>query len=90
MPLRSVENAFKHGVENLREHAFVHINIIAKADKINFSIANNFDPTEQVAEEGIGLKNLKRRLALAYPDQHLLAFSKQDNVYSAQLNITKL
>lgn len=85
-----VENAFKHGVENLREHAFVHINMIAKADKISFSVANNFDPTEQITSSGIGLKNLKRRLELAYPDQHLLASSKQDNVYTAQLNVTKL
>lgn len=82
-----IENAFKHGVETLRENAFVHIHITSKADSIDFSVVNNFDDTEKRAPLGIGLNNLKRRLELIYPEQHKLSFSTKKNIYTAQLNL---
>ncbi|MBU3012345.1 histidine kinase [Polaribacter vadi] len=91
MPLLFIillENAFKHGVENLRDHAFLHINLIEKNKKVNFEIVNNFDNSEENEEKGIGLHNLKRRLELVYPKKHILSTSKKDNIYKAQLNIT--
>jgi len=85
-----LENAFKHGVENLRENAYVHINLKSENNQIFFDIENNFDPTIETEQEGIGLKNLKRRLELVYPKNHTLTFSKTNDVYRAQLNIKKL
>ena len=73
MPLLFIillENAFKHGVENLHEHAFVNVNLIANQDEISFSVENNFDTTLMATETGIGLKNLKRRLELVYPKKY--------------------
>ncbi len=94
MPLLFIillENAFKHGVENLRANAYVHINMTAESDTICFDIENNFDATNEEEEhKGIGLYNLKRRLELVYPKNHILSFSKKENVYKAQLQITKL
>ena len=93
MPLLFIillENAFKHGVENLRENAFAHIHIMAKNNQVNFTIENNFDSTLESEESGIGLKNLKRRLELVYPKNHTLSITKNDTVYKAQLNIRKL
>jgi len=83
-----LENAFKHGVENLREHAFVRINLEAHNNIINFEIENNFEVNEENHEPGIGLKNLKRRLELVYPKNHNLTISKTNNIYNAKLNIT--
>ena len=83
-----LENAFKHGVENLREHAFVRINLEAHNNIINFEIENNFEASEENHEPGIGLKNLKRRLELVYPKNHNLTISKTNNIYNAKLNIT--
>ena len=85
-----LENAFKHGVENLRENAYVHINMKAENNQIHFDIENNFDPTLENKQKGIGLNNLKRRLELVYPKNHTLSFSKTKDVYKAQLNIKKL
>lgn len=82
-----LENAFKHGVENLREGAYVTIDISSKAGAIYFSIENNFDPTENKGPTGIGLKNLRRRLELIYPKKHELSLTTQDSVYQAQLTI---
>ena len=93
MPLLFIillENAFKHGVENLRKNAFVHINIVTFEDKIQFDIENNFDNSEIVEESGIGLKNLKRRLELVYPNAHKLSFSTVENVYKVQLTLNNL
>lgn len=91
MPLLFIillENAFKHGVENLREHAFVHIKLIARNNEVNFEIENNFDASENNPETGIGLKNLKRRLELVYPKKHYFEVSKMDTIYKAKLKLT--
>ena len=82
-----VENAFKHGVEKLREDAFVHINLKASDSIIDFEISNNFDATELEENHGIGLKNLKRRLELAYPQRHKFSISKEDAIFKAKLQL---
>ena len=80
-----VENAFKHGIENLSKDAYVHIDINAKNNRVFFKIENNFDNTLTKEDNGIGLKNLKRRLELVYPKKHTLSFSTAENVYKAKL-----
>ncbi|MEZ4886980.1 MAG: histidine kinase [Chitinophagales bacterium] len=93
MPLLFIlllENAFKHGVEKLTENAYVHINIFADKEQIQLTVENNFDSSEKEEQAGIGLKNLKRRLQLAYPDQHALSFSITGNVYKAKLKLAHL
>ena len=82
-----VENAFKHGVENLRENAYVHINLKADSHKLVFEIENNFDEKELPEEEGIGLKNLKRRLHLVYPKKYTLNSLSNNGIYKAQLEL---
>ncbi len=93
MPLLFIillENAFKHGVENLRENAYVNVDMTAKKDKIHFTVENNFDADTLNEQQGIGLKNLKRRLELVYGKNHSLAFSTKGDVYKAQLTIKRL
>ncbi|REG89385.1 sensor histidine kinase [Winogradskyella sediminis] len=85
-----LENAFKHGVENLRENAYVHITLTAHNNEVTFEIENNFDEAQDNPETGIGLKNLKRRLELVYPKKHTLTLSKTDTIYNATLNIKGL
>lgn len=80
-----VENAFKHGVENLRENAFVHIHLTANEHSIIFAVENNFEDTESGEVQGIGLKNLQRRLELVYPKKHSLSNSITNSTYRAQL-----
>jgi two-component system sensor histidine kinase AlgZ len=82
-----VENAFKHGIENLRQDAYVKMSLITTANEIRFTIENNYEKVE--SQSGIGLKNLKRRLELIYPNQHKLVFLVTENVYKVQLILTK-
>lgn len=83
-----VENAFKHGVERLRNDAFVHVRLSATRQIIDFEIENNFDPGEVAGKEGIGLKNLKQRLELVYLNRYELEFSSvQPDRYRARLRL---
>ncbi len=90
MPLLFIillENAFKHGIENLSKDAYVHIYINSKNNNVFFEIENNFDTSLTKEDNGIGLKNLKRRLELVYPKKHTLSFSTTENVYKAKLTL---
>jgi len=84
-----LENAFKHGVESLTENAYIHMQLFNDTDHICFSVENNFDPKEVSETNGIGLLNLKRRLALLYPKQHELDTVIQNNIYKTTLKIAK-
>lgn len=81
-----VENAFKHGVEELREGAFVTIKISDGNGNIYFEITNNFDDSQKSdTSTGIGLKNLRRRLEIQYPKKHELSFNESNNIFKAKL-----
>ncbi len=88
MPLLFIillENAFKHGVENLRENAFVNLSLESSQNEIQFSVENNFDISNNEEHSGTGLRNLRRRLQLAYPGKHALSVSVTNNIYKARL-----
>jgi two-component system sensor histidine kinase AlgZ len=93
MPLLFIillENAFKHGVENLRKDAYVYVNISTQGNNIQFTVENNFDSTEITKNHGIGLKNLKRRLELGYLNKHSLSVTSTNEIYKVALTISKL
>jgi hypothetical protein len=85
-----VENAFKHGVENLRADAYVHLRLTSTANSISFSVENNFDEEEVSTQPGLGLRNLKRRLELVYPKKHNLSTLKTANTFRSALTIDQL
>lgn len=84
-----LENAFKHGVERATENAFVHIKLMENDSKISFTVKNNYDADESSENKGIGLKNLKDRLNLLYPNTHKLHNNIEENSYSTTLEIFK-
>jgi len=90
MPLLFIillENAFKHGVENLRKDAFVSLQLKATSDQIVFEVVNNFDKEELNGHQGIGLENLRRRLNLVYTNQHEFTTQLKDNLFEAKLSL---
>jgi hypothetical protein len=66
-----VENAFKHGVLD-KADAPVCIHLRVAADTLSFSVENRIGRHQKDATSGIGLGNIRRRLALLYPNQHTL------------------
>ena len=83
-----LENAFKHGVESLRQNAYVSLHMKSEGKNITFEIKNNFSETESRGSGGIGLDNLKRRLEYLYPDSQELIIDHSDSVYKAKLKLT--
>lgn len=84
-----LENAFKHGVDNLSEDAFIHINLYEDNNYICFAIENNFDANGISGSNGIGLENLKRRLSLLYKDNHKFNIEVTNDTYKATLKVSK-
>ncbi|MEQ8524417.1 histidine kinase [Gracilimonas sp.] len=84
-----LENSFKHGVESMREGAYIHLSVKtdAREGKVVFEISNNFEEQEGEAEKGIGLQNLKQRLELLYPDRHKLDILKEEGVFTIILEL---
>jgi len=82
-----VENAFKHGAENLIENAFIHIRLTAENGTLNFLVKNNFKSKKGNTKPGMGLTNLKKRLKLIYPQKHQLVLQKDDRLFTANLTI---
>lgn len=84
-----VENAFKHGMKNDSEQAFIAIQLIV--DKtISFTIKNNLgqiDDIEKGKYGGIGLENVKRRLELIYPTAHKFQILKTETEFQVKLTL---
>jgi len=85
-----VENAFKHGI-SLRSRSRITISLSCKPDKIYFDVYNTVHANRAVEVEkdsmGIGLHNVRQRLALLYPDKHELNIRETATEYFVHLTI---
>jgi len=86
-----IENSFKHGASRDTSKPFVNIEISVTDACLTLVVKNSFEAGEQSNEnytEGIGLKNVQRRLELIYPDRYVLKIDKAINVFSVYLCIS--
>ncbi|MCK8520145.1 histidine kinase [Aquimarina sp. D1M17] len=82
-----VENAFKHGAEKLIEDAFITLILKTTTDKLLFSVENNFEKDHSNTNEGLGLRNLQKRLQLQYPNKHSFTIHSDDTIFKAVLEL---
>ena len=86
-----VENAFKHGI-NIQKNSFININLNIDKKNLRFSVKNsNHKDTKynvQISETGLGLKNVKRRLEIIYPNTHNLIIQEEKNSFEIVLNLS--
>lgn len=90
MPL--IENAFKYGFSDESTNE-VKIKLIEKDKILDFEIINKKLGIERDSmNSGLGLKNLKRRLELSYPDSHQFSISEDTDEFKVrmQINLNKL
>ena len=81
-----VENAFKHGV-SYNHASFIHIRIGYRDDAVT-AISNSRHEKSRPGTTGIGLENVKKRLALIYQDNYTLSIDDSDPaVYTVKLII---
>jgi sensor histidine kinase YesM len=84
-----VENSFKHGVKNDKNAPIFKINLTVDSGLIIFKIKNKKEISNELDEntKGIGLENVKRRLALIYPNRHSLTIDNQSDSFEVILKI---
>jgi len=81
-----LENAFKHGVFNEVETP-ITLSLIVDNNNLHFNITNKATNRHKDKTGGIGLVNVKRRLALIYPDQHELVIDEKKDTFAVDLKI---
>lgn len=85
-----VENAFKHGI-SLRKRSWIVVSLSCDENHIYFDAYNSVHPRPdndpEKASLGIGLNNVKRRLALLYPRKHELSIRQTANEFFVHLTI---
>jgi len=83
-----IENAFKHGDFSDETHP-LKIDLTVTEAGINFYIENKTAKKNKEPEGGIGLENVKRRLALLYPNQHQIDVILSEVKFSIHLQIKR-
>jgi two-component system, LytTR family, sensor kinase len=81
-----VENAFKHGVSEIRGNAFVDIHLSVNGRQLVFTVKNSSDGSAEMIRENIGLSNIRRQLELLYKE-FSLSVAHEDSVFTATLKI---
>jgi LytS/YehU family sensor histidine kinase len=83
-----IENAFKYGVDNVND-TFIDIIISIFDDTLTLEVKNRIIPksNEPFSDSGIGIKNIKRRLDLIYPDRYRFETDQKDDIFTVNLEI---
>ncbi|MGI4760528.1 MAG: sensor histidine kinase [Janthinobacterium lividum] len=82
-----VENAFKHGIDSSLDESWVSIAVRVEQSQLHFTVRNIYSPgAPHRAVGGVGLANVRQRLALHYaPADYELAISQGPEIYEVLL-----
>lgn len=87
-----VENAVKHSQDS-EVKSYIHIIFTADDDNLQFLCVNSKpedDEDDAIRKVGgLGLKNIKRRLDLLYPNCHHLLIKEEETTYTVNLQLNK-
>lgn len=87
-----IENAFKHVSRSLSETGYINILAEQQEGQLYLEVVNSKSikhpqQNKNAVTSGIGLKNIKERLALLYPKKHNLSIDETKEHYRVQLYI---
>jgi two-component system, LytTR family, sensor kinase len=88
-----VENCFKHGSSKLVGNSYIRIKLSSQGNNMTFETENSIPTAARSIKhenQGLGLENVKKRLAFLYPDHHTLIINPEENRFSVELKIEKL
>jgi len=84
-----LENSFKHGASQMLTHPWVNLDIVIEEENMYFNLSNS-KPTltgEKTITKGLGLSNVKKRLAILYPATHSLNITEDMMSFSVSLKV---
>lgn len=83
-----VENAFKYVTTDDNNQNYIHIEMSATAQHLQFTCINSKENTTRgTSKQGIGIANVKRRLALLFDKNYDLIIKDTADTFSVYLNI---
>ena len=85
-----IENSFKHGLKGASRNSYVNILMEVKDGILDFHISNNkgqVDATESGKYGGIGIVNVRKRLALIYGDRATLVINNETGLFTVHISI---
>lgn len=80
-----LENAFKHGTSEQLEKPWLSMNLAVNNNTLRCKIANSKNEDVQINEMGIGIMNVKKRLALLYPGMYQLEINNEGDFFVVSL-----
>ncbi len=81
-----VENAFKHGVSYSAD-SFIRIKVERQENKVVFLCSNSIHPVEGDERHGLGLENIRKRMALLYGNSYTLSIDENSGRYDVLMAI---
>lgn len=85
-----VENAFKHGGKNREGQFRIEVSLDIRKDRqLFFTLKNTVNPRSGSAKKpgGIGLKNIRQRLAHLYPRRHELCIEEKPECFRVEMGL---
>ncbi|MEP6466334.1 MAG: histidine kinase [Parafilimonas sp.] len=83
-----VENSFKHGTSKMLKEPWIKLFIQTDENVLHFSLTNSKPAEENInIKKGIGLANVKKRLELLYPQNHLLIIESTTHTFTVNLQV---
>jgi LytS/YehU family sensor histidine kinase len=86
-----IDNAFKHGPRSFSGNDFIHVSVKIEGEWLLFNISNTcdeHDPVKKDTAHGIGLNNIRKRLAFLYKkEDYDLEISKKENIFIVRLKL---
>lgn len=84
-----VENSFKHGASKTLKHPWIRLEIYIIGQMLFMNLSNS-KPLENLpgnGKNGIGLKNVQKRLQIIYPDEHKLFIQSTAGEFNIRMQI---
>ena len=84
-----LENSYKHGASQMLTHPWINLDISIEDNALYFNLSNNKPTSEgdHGMANGLGLKNVKQRLALLYPGTYSLDIREDLMSFAVSLKI---
>ena len=83
-----VENAVVHGIANLVEGGWIHLDVRAQNGTLSITVENSFDPDAPPRRKsGVGLVNVRQRLQARYGNQASFAVKTEGDRYRVALTL---
>lgn len=88
-----VENSFKHGLSARTGNLFLRIKVKVENNQLEVEIVNSKPSSHLNSTKpqnyigGIGIQNVKKRLAMIYPNSHQLTIRDEEDLFYVKLTI---